>query len=100
MRLKALKSGKFANADPSRPHLVLMEMQHFETDEVTARNLIQAGWAIVPPVNGILMPDPIPKPAAPEIKEKKPHLFIGKPETVEMKPPKRKRGRKPKSEGK
>lgn len=44
MNYRALKSGRFACADPAKPHLILIKGNIVETDEATLSQLFDAGW--------------------------------------------------------
>lgn len=57
VRLKALKTGKFAHFDPTKPPYELTELCHLEVDEKTAKNMIDAKWAMIPDDGLIIYPD-------------------------------------------
>lgn len=57
VRLKALKTGLFSNADPKKPPYSLTELCHLEVDEKTAQNMIDANWAAIPYDDLIVEPD-------------------------------------------
>lgn len=57
MRVKAMKTGTFANYDTTKPPYKTIEMQIMDVDDLTAIEMISVGWAVAYNGGPVAMPD-------------------------------------------
>ena len=57
MKVKALKTGTFANFDTTQPAYRTIEMQIMDVDDRTAIEMINVGWAVAYNGGPVAMPN-------------------------------------------
>lgn len=73
MKVKALRTGKFAFADPARPQMQLISGVVYIVDDAMGKTLAEVGWAepyVEPPAETEPEPDEKPKKKKTILKKK------------------------------